>query len=252
MNKLHPPTIKILEELERVSGKGFEFLADESLPLLATIQTARNGAAYHILRYKPTNDPIDYFVCYQAGFILRLFSNPPENRFDFSPTDEGLKTLRAHLTTGLKLNDDEASALPQFEQMVYRWSLLNLRSLPIGMRIDQWLHDEIPGLRDLIVNGIAMQQQANTKILAQRFGRLAVPRHLLAANAAYAIFADRLLGTSMYSVPYRVSGEIERGNKLLQIWDSVPKNPSNDRKLVDSWADALGMTDWYKWIPFKS
>ena len=48
------------------------------------------GAAYHVLRFKPTNEPIDYFVCYQAGFLLRLFANSPTQRFDFVLTAEFL------------------------------------------------------------------------------------------------------------------------------------------------------------------
>ena len=230
MDHFQPATRQVLGELERVSGKGFEYLADESLPLLATIQTARNGAAYHILRYKPTNEPLDYFVCYQAGFIIRLFANPLAQRFDFAPTTAGLAVLREHLTAGLILDEAEKGALPQFEQIVYRWALMNLRSLPIGMRIDQWLYNEKADLRELVVAGIAQQQQANANALSQRLGKLAVPGHLMAANAAYALFADRLLGTGVFSVPYGAVGCLPKGQELLRIWDTVPADPTHDRK----------------------
>lgn len=250
MQGLLPTTQRILAELEDASGRGFEYLADPSLPVLATIVTARNGAPYHILRYKPSNEPLDYLVGYQAGFIIRMFANPPDRRFDFAPTSAGLPALRSLLTAGIKLNSAELEALPQFEQATHHWSLMNLRSLPIGMRIDEWLYREKPELRALVATGIASQQQVNTNVLAQRFGKLAIPSHLLAANAAYALFAERLLGEGAFSVPYAAVGALPKGRELLAIWDSIPSDPRQDSRLVDSWADALGMTGWYRWIPY--
>jgi hypothetical protein len=32
-----------------------------------------------VLQYRPSNDPIDYWVAYQAGFALRLFELPPQS-----------------------------------------------------------------------------------------------------------------------------------------------------------------------------
>ncbi len=45
----------------------------------ATLRMARNGAPAHVLQYRPSNDPIDYWVAYQAGFALRLFELPPQS-----------------------------------------------------------------------------------------------------------------------------------------------------------------------------
>lgn len=41
-------------------------------------------------------------------------------------------------------------------------------------------------------------------------------------NAAYATFCDRLLGHSLYLIPYRSAGEDHFGKRLMEIWDSVP------------------------------
>jgi hypothetical protein len=60
-------------------------MRDDELPVLTTMQTARGGAAFHVIRYRTSNDPLDYLIAYQAGFLLRLFQNPPERRFDFVP-----------------------------------------------------------------------------------------------------------------------------------------------------------------------
>ena len=135
--------------------------------------------------------------------------------------------------------------------MVYRWALLNLRSLPIGMRIDQWLHQSFPEIREQVITGIAQQQQVNADVLSQHLGNLSVPSHLLGANAAYALLADRLLESGVFSIPYAAIGALPFGHRLLAIWDQIPVDATHDQQLVDAWAAELGMSGWYEWVPFR-
>lgn len=250
MEPLFTETKKILARVEYESGRAIEFLADETLPVLATVHWARGDAPFHVLRYKPSDDPIDYFVAYQAGFVLRFFQSPPECRYDFVPTDSGGPALEQLLRATNSVQDSETHLLKSFVEIVHRWALMQLRSLPIGMRIDQWISQEHPTLRDLQVTGISVQQQQNVDILSRRFGRLTVPSHLLAPCAAYALFADRLLRLEKFATPYLAAGVLDDGRELLQIWDETPEAPSHDRELVDHWAGKLGMTAWYKWTPY--
>ena len=69
--------------------------------------------------------------------------------------------------------------------------------------------------------------------------------------AAYALFADRLLKRATFAIPYRAAGVLEMGKELLTISDAISTNRSHDRDLVDAWAKSIGMTGWYRWIPFK-
>ena len=72
MKNLRPETLGILQRIETLSGRPVEFKPDGALTLRATLQLARNGATSHVLRYRPTNEPLDYWVAYQAGYLLRL------------------------------------------------------------------------------------------------------------------------------------------------------------------------------------
>ncbi len=251
MKNLRSVTKGILERVEEITGKSIQFLRDDNLKLLSTIQMARNGADYHVLRYRPSNDPIDYFVAFQAGFILRLFENEPTRRFDFGPTEVASKQVEILLSAGQALGSADRQMLPQFANFVSQWALLNLRSLPIGMRIDRWIATEYPELKELQKSGIAIQQQQNIDVLAYKIGKLTVPVSLLGANAAYALFADRITGTESFSIPYEAAGLLNHGRELLQVWDEIPSDAINDCQLVDSWASKLGMNDWYAWIPYK-
>lgn len=251
MKNLSPETMAIVKRVETLSGCPVEFKPDSSLTLRATLQLARNGAPAHVFKYRPTNDPIDYWVAYQAGYAIRLFDLPPNERFDFAGTSDGVEQVETLIKTGQPLSDDDKAQLTEFAEMATHWALLNLRSFAIGMRIDQWIFDEHPSLRELQAAGIDSLQQENLSLLSKRLGNLSIPVPLLAPVAAYAMFADRLLRRATYAIPYRAAGVLEQGKELLAISDSISTNRSHDRELVDAWANSIGMTGWYRWIPFK-
>ena len=137
MQYLQSVTKSILKRVEEVTGKSIQFMRDDNLAVLSTLQMARNGAEFHVLRYRPSNDPIDYFVAFQAGFVLRLFECDPSNRFDFLPDSDAGRRVDVLLKAGQALGSTDLEALPAFADRVAQWALMNLRSLPIGMRIDQ-------------------------------------------------------------------------------------------------------------------
>ena len=74
----------LVSQLEQLSGRSVQFMRVESLPVLATIKIARDGAAYHILQYRPSNTPLDYFISQQVSIVIRMFEQPPDKRYDFA------------------------------------------------------------------------------------------------------------------------------------------------------------------------
>jgi hypothetical protein len=226
-------------------------MRDESLQVLSTLQIARNGAEFHVLRYQPSDKPLDYLVAYQAAFALRIFENPADQRFDFNRTDEAIKGVTQLLTASQPLTEADSDGLPQFAELVAHWALMNLRSLPIGMRIDRWLAADYPELREQQLASHLQQQQQNMNVLTLSQGKLHVPVTLLSTVAAYALFSDQLDGTRRYAIPFEAAGVIEDGRHLLKILDAIPNESVNDRKLVDHWADACGMTGWFAWTTYQ-
>lgn len=252
MKNLRPETMRILERVEALSGRPVRFKPDSSQTLRATLRMARDGAPAHLLQYRPSNAPLDYWAAVQAGYALRLFELPPEQRFDFAGTGHGLDQVRAMLETGAPLEDTDKDMLPKFAELVLHWALMNLRSFAVGMRIDQWLHEEYPSLAKLQAEGIESLQQENLLLLSKRMGNLTIPVPLLGMLAATAQFADRLLSKGSYAIPFRATGSNSQGSELLELFDKIPADPSHDRELVDAWAASLGMTEWYAWVPYKA
>ncbi|QBK04510.1 hypothetical protein DW355_06665 [Hylemonella gracilis] len=251
MKNLRAVTKGILNRVEELSGKSIQFVRDENLPLLATLQIARNGAEFHVLRYQPSNDPLDYLIAYQAGFLLRMLENPPTHRFDFAPSPEAGKWVEPLVAAGQPLDAPDRQMLPEFSKIVAQWALMNLRSFPVGMRIDQWIASECQELLELQASSISLQQQQNVDLLAFRKGKLTIPTTLMGSIAAYALFADRLTGQGTYAIPYGAAGVLSYGEQLLKLWETVPSGAQHDCELVDQWAEAQGLSGWYTWIPYR-
>ena len=197
MKNLRPETLGLLQRIETLSGRPVEFKPDATLTLRATLQLARNGAPAHVLRYRPVNEPLDYWVAYQAGYLLRLLELPPSERFDFAGTGSAPARVEELLTAGLKMTEAEQSAAPRFAEAAAHWAMMNLRSFAIGMRIDQWLADKHPDLHLLQRQGMdALRDQLRQGIIHKPV--LGHPRpageglaERLAARAAEALQGQR-------------------------------------------------------------
>ena len=82
-----PTTREFLALVGSDTGYPVKVLEDPNLPNLATVRMARGNVPAHFVTYKPTRDEsLDYLICVQCGFVLRLFDTPPEQRFSMTGT----------------------------------------------------------------------------------------------------------------------------------------------------------------------
>ena len=251
MKNLRPETLGIVEAVEHLSGCPVEFVPDSGLEVQATLQKARNGAKSHQLRYRPNSGPLDYWVAYQCGFAQRFYKLPPDQRFDFVDTGEGSEGALAMLLAGHPVDASDRERAPMFARQIEQWALMTLLSYPVGMRVDQWLYEVFPALRDLQAEGMAFIQAENLRLLSLAMGRLTIPVPLMGMPAAYALFTDQLLGVSQHAIPYRGAGVTEVGEALLETFNQSANQPADDRALIDAWAQKIGIASWYKWRPYK-
>lgn len=251
MKKLHPETQGIIRLVEARSGCPLELLPDNSLAVQATLQMARDGGLAHVLRYRPNVHALDYWIAYQCGFALRFFDLPPDQRYDLVSSGEGIDQIKSLLTSSNVLDSEDHEKLGVFSNQVHHWAMLNLRSYPVGMRIDQWIHDQYPELRAMQREGLHQMQQENLQLMSMAIGKLTIPLPLLAPVSAYALFTDELLGDTTFAVPWRSAGIISSGKELLDIWRRLPASHEHDRELINAWATCLGVSQWIEWRQYK-
>lgn len=242
--------------LEAASGKPVIVRPDPSLKLIARIAIARGDAPAHIVSLNPNyGEAADYHIVAQCGYAIRTYLTPPDERFDLISTDTGRREattlIEAHLRQGNFNLPDPVRR--QLIDQLYDGLILQLRSVPVGFRVDAWVRNTFPTL-------IPQQRTSATRQLDEYQGALApqikmiaperIYRANLGMNAASAAFWAREIGESSVTVPYKVAGLLPLGEQLLAWVDKTPTAPTSDRELIRAWGEVLGINGWYALAPF--
>jgi hypothetical protein len=254
---LGPTPTDILKRVEAASGIRVEVLSDPSLPVPAMVRMARGMAPVHIATVNPQHPLADGYVAFEAMFILRLFANPPSERFHFGDSGKG-----AYEVTKLVRGVPALKAVPQrlrdeFATKLHAGLMLQLRSQPLGLRIHDALKVDYPDFLGVQEDLIASEQQTALQGL-DAGTRSRVPERIFTANmtmnTAVALHADRLFGKRMFAVPYESAGLAGpgAGAELLSVADAIPADPTSDRALVEAWAKQLNLTSWIAWLPVEA
>ena len=254
---LRPTTQRIIALLEEKSGYPVQVIEEPGLPVFASMRIARDPLPAHILKLKSlTPPPVDYTTCLQCSLVLRLFACEPEQRYLISAAPEGFRAIGAllHAPNGLVerfgIPPEKANSL---RDQLLQGLVLHLHSIAIGLRVSQTLTIDYPDLLDLEAEHVEREYRQNLGSLSDEY-RQVFPEKVFSAmhkiSAAYALFwAGRMERPELVN-PYHLFGFDQGGERLLQIFESIPSTPEHDCELVDQWADYLGIRGWYSWLPY--
>lgn len=236
-----------LDELEELGGKPVVLQEDASLQNLARIQIASATRPIHVLSYSPTAAPaLAYLVCFQCELAKRTLLAAPDERFNVASTSD---TYRAVEKLAREKKGVPAEKLKSYSQIITDGLGTQLRSMPIGLRVDRHLFHEHPELHD-------QQRAAAERSMKDNVGclhpsvRTHAPDLVFKAtttmNAAFALEWCRLWNEEAHAVPYRLAGFIEPAERLLGTLNAIPTTPTHDRELVVAWASLLGINHLYQ------
>ncbi len=254
---LRQTTRDIISLVEERSGFPVQVLEDPNLPVIAQVRMARGTVPSHFILYKPEGESLDYLICHQCGYILRLFANPPERRFELAAT----RISHAEIEKALLAPDGPvrkfnlgSDKITQLRTYFVTSIMIHLRSAPIGLRVSVWLADTYPELaepqRTQVMSELAMAK-ATLKSDIREATPDVVYRPTQIINAAFAQFWAQRYDQPEIAAPYRFAGYEKDGQALLKIWHELPDDPLKDKELVDTWADYLGLRNWYTWIAYE-
>lgn len=254
---LKPVTREFLALVQRETGYPVKLVEEPELPTRARVQIARGNVPAHLVQYRPArDDSVDYLICYQCGFVLRLFETSPAERFDLIGTEAGRAEVQRLVTrpdSGLAKYDLSSAQRTQMASAFYDGLLTHLRSIPIGLRVAEWLHENYPELREG-QRATVLKEIADAKGTLQPQVRDMTPDRVYAVtqaiNAAYGTYWAEQYGMRELATPFQFAGFERAGRALLKIWRDTPAEPAHDRALIESWAESLGIRDWLQWTPY--
>jgi hypothetical protein len=252
----HPKeTQDLIAEAEKASGYPVTVVSDSELTTHSALSFPRGSLPANVIRYNPKYERrMDYIVTYHCGFVLRFFSDPRGERMDFGTTGSGRFNVEK-----LVKRLDIAKHLPShhletFCERILTGLMTHLRSTPIGLRVEAWIESELPSIADQQKSGIEQQLKENLLPIKGEVKKM-TPEKIydatLSVSAAYAIYWAEKWDQSQLVLPYRTAGYEEKGKRLMEIFNELPDAPSNDRELIDAWADELGVGSWHTWVPYQ-
>jgi hypothetical protein len=245
-------TQRVLAQVEGLTGRPVVVQPDPSLRTIAKSTPARANAPAHAIIYNPAYEPlIDYLVCSQCGYLLRVFEAPDQARFDLVGTWRGRKDVEKLLAEQVRHNrlNYPKSAQENLRDQFFDGLMLQLRSVPVGLRVDEWVRRELPGVVEQQRVAVIRQLTENTAVLRPDVRNLAPAKVYDASagmNAAFAAYWSRAWNDRGHAVPYKAAGLLARGEELLSVFDTTPAEPAADRQLVDAWGQHLGLAGWYE------
>ena len=253
---LRQTTREIIKLVEEKTGYPVQVSQDPNLPTIATIHMARGNVPAHLLVYKPQpGKSPDYPICLQCAFTLRQFETPPDQRVNISSSPTGQAAVESMLNAPDGIAQKYNLHPHQVEELTGRLLsglIIHLRSIPVGLRAGLWLSENYPNLKSAEEAYIRDEFELTRQTLSQDVRDTTPPgiyNPTLAINAAHALFWSQTYPAPDLLNALHLGRHDQMGRQLLDIWKSIPTAPAYDRELIDAWAEALNVLDWYTWVP---
>lgn len=236
-----------LTSLETIGGKPVVLQESAKLSNHATIRIASASQLAHVLTYHPSvAHELAYLVCFQCGIAERAIRSAPDERFNVASTSDTYSRVQKLVADK---NVIPANMVVSYSQMIADGLGTQLRSMPIGIRVDRILYEKHPELRDL-QRSIAERQLREAAGCLNPSVKEMAPELLYNAsvgmNASVALQWSQLWSDDTHLVPYRLSGHVGLGEKLLNSLELIPDEATHDRELVKAWAKLLGVDHLYE------
>ena len=208
----------------------------------------RNGLLRHQIILKQHDANADYYVAWQAVFILRQFNTDEEHRANITQDPEGLESTKAALA---KLHPTmQADELGNFANHILGGIITQLRSVPIGILVDIYLFREFEDLRE--AQEKVLTQQVHEYWAALNIDKSQFPETIIIANqhmnAAHAAMVDYQFPSPELTAPYKVAGMETISVQLLDICLKHNSDGQQDKALIDAWGKHLNIQNLYRWV----
>jgi hypothetical protein len=246
---------KLIEEkLTAASGKPLLVQRDANCSGHASIKIASDDDPAHGLRYKPVlESELPYLSAFQCGLALRSIQAKTVNRFDLASTPTMGQDVKRLIEDHLRKTGSPVpmSMAPQLCQQLGHGLGLQLRSMPIAIRVDDWLFRDYPALAELQRKSIERQLQEAMHALGPSV-RAFAPQRIIDANVgmscAFAKFWSATWNEPEVAIPFTSAGYGKIGDELLGLVQSLDRSPDGDRELVNQWTERLGLAGWFQTI----
>ena len=221
----------------------------------------KHGTDHHLLTIREGDIPEilkDHHALHELNHVLmetearkaganRWFMTTPDSRnAAFASMDKEVKQMQRR--------GYEPEAIAQGVNQLYHGAVGFLYNCPLDMLIEHRIRGDYPQLEEVQFCGVAQLAHDALTVTMRKDLRDFVPPTLQrindTLNGAYALFVDHLFGNATaFSAEYRAMPTFAVSEEFFEMFkeSSATFQPGNEYKLVDAYAEKLGVADWYGW-----
>jgi hypothetical protein len=138
-----------------------------------------------------------------------------------------------------------------FFDIWYQGVCTQLASFPADLRIEQWIHDGYPGIREVQRRSLIQEVHRSFPGFAPEVIALTPPtifRATMAMNAAQAYHVAELYTMPELMRPFEVHEFAAMGSLLADLVFKVPdEGHRSDMAATNAWANDLSVAGWLSW-----
>lgn len=242
---------------EKISGR-ITPVEVTDIPVQARLELSDESPPGHRLVYRADHDEgINYSVASQCVHAIRLFGADEDSRF--LPVAERRSMMKYLLQIEGELKRLSSfygsEQLKHFVLMWYQGVVFQLTKMPTDIVVDRWLYDNCPELRPVQKSSVESQRAAALRTIDLQWREITPSIIYYTSNVMNYVYFKMLedIFQADYVAPYHSTIFLMDGNELLRktVNSGVTDDHDGDRKRIDIWADFLGLTGWFEWVPFR-
>jgi hypothetical protein len=237
---------QLIHQVEETSGRRIYPAPTPHEGMRAQIRESRGSSVFHFLEYNSSLPHYNYLVAKQLIGLNRILSLPPNERWNIAST-------RSELNVGIRAMGLKTCG-KKFAQSFLEGIITQMRNTCIGLRVESWIHSEMQGLRkdqEYDIRTDFWEQELKRELDPDALDHFpenwVKPRNSMLAACAQ--WRAKLIGEPRIALPYTALGYGEIANKLLDALNEVPDDPAGDKALVERWANILGLSGAFHFVP---
>ncbi len=253
---LIPETKEILKKIENLTNKTFRFIHNNEITSHAKLKMARNDMENHIVYYKEgASQSINHIIAHECGHIIRLFEASPSERLNpflsSKNFESAMSDMRADIGTISKV-----MSKPKVEhliEMLFKGVIMQLTNQPVDLKIEEWIYNEYPGLREFQKISFQSQLQEALGGLIEDVRKITPSKIYEASHSMNYAYFNALAKKTKFDLESAYDNfEFEdKGRLLIEIMGKYENNFDGDVKRINDWASILGLSSWYEWKRFE-
>jgi hypothetical protein len=184
---------------------------------------------------------LDHLVAHEVGHIERLHRVPEEERLFAVATAQNRRRAAEQIAPeilarlGRSVPDE---LLMGFFEIWYQGVCTQLASFPADLRIEQWVHDSYPGIRELQRRSLIQEVHRSFPGFAPEVIALTPPT----------IFRATMDGMPELVAPFEAHEFAAMGSYLSErVFGAADEGHRSDMAATNDWAQAVTLAGWITW-----